>query len=107
MGTRGCKWHFQWWPYNGRIGQLIHFNHKKGPIRLTYPDYASYLEDMADQLEKGKYVVEDDYLEINDEDGADEGKDKDEEGEEGEEDGEEQDGDEEEEKSHSKKKVKI
>lgn len=62
---------------------------------------------MADQLEKGKYVVEDDYLEINDEDGADEGKDKDEEGEEGEEDGEEQDGDEEEEKSHSKKKVKI
>ena len=86
----------------GKIGQILFLDHEEGPSGPKYPDYAGYLENIAEKLEKGNYTVIDNYLEETI------ASDKEEEGEgdegEGEEEGDEEE-DEEEEKE-AKKKVK-
>ena len=92
----------------GKIGQILFMDHEAGPSGPTHPDYAAYLEEIADQLEKGRYVMtEDNYIEdmegAVDEDGEGDEEDEDEDGDDGEEYEEEE---EEEEKPKNKKKVK-
>ena len=91
----------------GRIGQMLYFDHEKGPEKSEYPDYPGYLEAIADGFEKGRYSVDDDAIIDNEADGE-EGEDDDDDEEEDydEEEEEDEEEDEEEEKSKLKKKVK-
>ena len=92
----------------GRIGQVLFFDHEVGPSKSDFPDFAGYLEAIADGLEKGRYYVEGDTY-IADKEGDEDGEgDEDEEGDEGDEDEEDEEDaeDEEEEKPKNKKKVK-
>jgi len=47
----------------GAVGQIIFMDHEVGASGPDHSDFASYLEDFADQLENGKFSVEDGYLE--------------------------------------------
>ena len=97
----------------GHVGQILFFDHVEGPSGPAYSDYAAYLEDMANKLEKGECEVTDDCLAWlggsakgeGDKD-EDEDEDEDEEGEEYEDEIEEDEDDEEEKTNKSKKKVK-
>lgn len=51
---------------NGIMGQVIDFDHDVGPSGPMFVDYPAYLEDIASQLEAGKYInnrgwLEEDY----------------------------------------------
>ncbi len=48
---------------DGTVGQIIDMDHEVGPSGPQFTDFAAYLEDTAESLEKGKYRVEDGYIE--------------------------------------------
>ena len=96
----------------GREGQILFFDHESGPDGPRFQDFAGYLEEIANELEKGRYVVNDDFLEENEEDDDEEGEgDEEEDGDEDEDEGDddedyEEDEEDEEEEKNKKKKVK-
>ncbi len=47
----------------GTVGQIIYMDHEVGPNGPVFADLATYLEKAAQDLEGGKYRVEDGYLE--------------------------------------------
>ncbi|AFZ69747.1 protein involved in beta-1,3-glucan synthesis (plasmid) [Deinococcus peraridilitoris DSM 19664] len=46
----------------GRVGQVIDMDHEVGPSGPHYEDFAAYLEETAEALEDGYYIVNDDQL---------------------------------------------
>lgn len=42
----------------GQVGQILYFSIEEGPCEMNFSDYPSYLEDIADQLEKGRFSVD-------------------------------------------------
>lgn len=41
---------------SGTVGQVVYAAHDDGPIRVLAPDFESWVAQMADDLESGKYV---------------------------------------------------